>query len=293
MSGAAAALSARRRILALLLLLPSAVIIIGFFIVPMFGFYQYGFYSFVKGKIIETFTFDTFKAYFTDPFYARTMVLTLKSALYTTGIALVVGYFTAYAFNKVKSPAVQRIVSITLFLPLVVSLVVLSYGWLVLLSGTGIVNYLALRLGLIHEPAKMVYNEFGVRVALVHSLLPFMVFPISSALGQIKPVLKESASDLGANWLVTFVRITLPLSLHGVISGIRLFFTLCMGSFVVPFLLGGGRVNLVAGAIYNDMIAMNWPNAAVAAMFLLVLCTGLLLGLDRLARRFMYLEGAK
>lgn len=286
--------SARKRLLTVgLLLLPSLVLTIGFFLVPMLEFLKYSFFGYVRGQIIESVTLDTFRRFFTDPFYARITARTLQTSLYTTAIAVIVGYLTAYSLNKVRSPIVHKVVSIALFLPMVVSLVVLSYGWIVLLSGTGIVNYIATNLGLIREPVALVYNDFGVRVALIHSLLPFMVFPISSALGQIKPVYKEAAADLGANWFVTFVRVTLPLSLHGVISGIRLFFTLAMGSFVVPFLLGGGRVNLLAGGIYNDMLAMNWPNAAVATIFLLILCMGLLLGLDRLARRFMYLEGAK
>lgn len=277
----------------IILLLPTILVLIGFFLIPMLDIFRYSFFSFSRGRIVEDLTLDTFRKFFTDPFNVGQVVRTLKMAFVTTCVAIPLGYFTAYALNKVRSALYRKIVTIALFLPLVVSLVVISYGWLVLLSGSGIVNYLVTRLGLVNEPLKLIYNDFGVYIGLIHSLLPFMVFPISGALGQIKPVYKEAAADLGAGWLTTFFRITLPLSFHGVIAGTRLVLTLAMGSFVVPFLLGGGRVNVVGGGIYNNMLNMNWPMAAVATMFLLFLSILILTLLDKLASRFMYLEGAK
>jgi putative spermidine/putrescine transport system permease protein len=149
--------------------------------------------------------------------------------------------------------------------------VVLTYGWTILLGEQGPLNYVLQKLHLIDAPLKLVYNTTGVIISLVHIFLPFVVFPIYTSLNRIDPSLKEAAQDLGGGWFVTFWRVTLPLSLTGVVSAAEVCYTLSLGAFVVPAMLGGGRVQTLSLTIYNDTSAINWPIAAVGGMVLLLL----------------------
>ena len=114
--------------------------------------------------------------------------------------------------------------ALLIFSPILVSVVVRSYGWIVLLSDQGPVNWLLLRLGIVAEPVTLVFNLFGVVISLTHVFLPFVVFPIFSSLTRLDPELKEAAEDLGAGWWTTFRRITFPLSLPGVVAGAQICF---------------------------------------------------------------------
>jgi putative spermidine/putrescine transport system permease protein len=162
--------------------------------------------------------------------------------------------------------------------------VVRSYGWIVLLSDQGPVNWLLLRLGIIAEPLTLVFNLIGVVISLTHVFLPFVVFPIFSSLTRIDPALKEAAEDLGATWWTTFRRITFPLSLPGVVAGAQISFTLALGAFVTPAMLGGGRVFVLPLQIYNATSEINWPVAAVGGMALLIISMIAVAGFNRLLK---------
>jgi putative spermidine/putrescine transport system permease protein len=140
-------------------------------------------------------------------------------------------------------------------------------------------------LGLIDEPIALIFNTTGIVIAMVHILLPFMVFPVMSVIGQLTPDLKEAAMDLGANRWQTFRRVTLPLTLPGVVSGSQIVFTLTISAFVTPFLMGGGKVQILSGLIYRDMEAVNLGFASVVSLLLLVLAVAILVLSNRLVRQ--------
>lgn len=223
--------------------------------------------------------------FLTDPFYWSIVGTTLELGLVVTALSLLVGYPTAYAMAKIQHPGRLLLVTIVLFSPILVSVVVRTYGWLLLLANDGAVNYLLLRAGLVGRPVPLIFNTTGIVIAMVHILLPFMAFPILSVLTQQPPDLKEAAMDLGANRWQSFRRVTLPLSVPGIISGSQIVFTLTVSAFVTPFLMGGGRVQILSGVIYRDMEAVNLAFASVTAFVLLGLSLVILFVSNLLARR--------
>ena len=231
------------------------------------------------------FTWAAWERFLGDPFYWGILGTTLRLAAVVTGLSLLIGYPTAYAMSKIRRPGWALGAYLILFAPILVSVVVRTYGWLLLLSQTGAVNYFLQSLGLIREPIKMIFNSTGIIIAMVHILLPFMVFPIISVIGQLTPDFKEAAQDLGANRWQTFQRVTLPLTLPGIVAGAQIVFTLTISAFVTPFLMGGGRVQILSGLIYRDMEAVNLGFAAVVALVLLALAVTILAASNQLVRR--------
>jgi putative spermidine/putrescine transport system permease protein len=148
-----------------------------------------------------------------------------------------------------------------------------------------VVNWVLRTLGIVQQPVPLIFNFTGIIIAMVHILLPFMVFPILSVVGQLGPDLKEAAADLGANRWQAFRRVTLPLTLPGVISGAQIVFTLTVSAFVTPFLMGGGKVQILSGLIYRDMEAVNLGFASAVALLLLVLAAVILAVSNVVARR--------
>jgi putative spermidine/putrescine transport system permease protein len=231
------------------------------------------------------FTLTAWRRFLTDPFYWGVVVETLKIAGIVTVASLLIGYPTAYAISKIRRPGLALAAYVVLFAPILVSVVVRTYGWLLLLSQTGAVNYVLRSLGVIREPLVLIFNMTGIVIAMVHILLPFMVFPIISVIGQLAPDLREAAMDLGATRWQTFRRVTLPLTLPGVLAGAQIVFTLTISAFVTPFLMGGGKVQILSGLIYRDMEAVNLPFASVVALILLVLAVVILTASNQLTRR--------
>jgi putative spermidine/putrescine transport system permease protein len=222
------------------------------------------------------FTLSAWQRFLTDPYYLGILVTTLRLALVVTVLSLVIGYPTAYAISKIQRPGWALATYLVLFAPILVSVVVRTYGWLLLLSNTGVVNWVLRTLGLVREPVPLIFNFTGIVIAMVHILLPFMVFPLLSVIGQMSGEFKEAAADLGANRWQIFRRVTLPLTMPGVLSGAQIVFTLTISAFVTPFLMGGGKVQILSGLIYRDMEAVNLGFAAAVALILLALAAAIL-----------------
>jgi putative spermidine/putrescine transport system permease protein len=240
-------------------------------------------YPFVASGVPRL-TLEAWGKFLGDPYYWGVVRTTLELGLVVTGLCLVVGYPTAYAMSKIRRPAVLLLVYLILFAPIFVSVVVRTYGWLLLLGKGGLVNVVLLRAGFIREPLALVFNTTGIVVAMVHILLPFMVFPLLSVIGQVGGDLREAAMDLGAGRLQTFRRVTLPLTVPGIVSGCQIVFTLTVSAFVTPFLMGGGKVQVLSGLVYRDTEALNLAFAAVVAFVLLGLAAAILLGSNVLTR---------
>jgi putative spermidine/putrescine transport system permease protein len=269
----AATISAHRRRWStpLLLLAPTLLVMAYAFVAPLLTFFEYSFYRFRRGRLEQAFTFDTYSRFLFDEYYHVIIYDTLRMATLVTVMSLLIGYPLAYALYRINRPSIQRWLGLLIFSPILVSVVVRSYGWTVLLSDQGPVNWLLLRLGIVAEPVTLVFNLLGVVISLTHVFLPFVVFPIFSSLVRLDPELKQAAEDLGATWWTTFRRITFPLSLPGVVAGAQISFTLALGAFVTPAMLGGGRVLVLPLQVYNATSEINWPVAAVGGMALLII----------------------
>jgi putative spermidine/putrescine transport system permease protein len=256
------------------------------YVIPLGLYFINSFHLFRDGRIIPIWTLQTYVNYFTDPFTYKVVGTSLRLSLTVTTLAVVIGYPVAYALHtRVGSPLARAALALLIFSPLLVSVVVRTYGWFILLASQGLVNTVLLRLGAIREPLSLLFNMRGVVISLTHILLPFAIFPIYSVMGRLDATLKEAARDLGAGWWETFTRITLPLTMPGVVAGALICFTLALSAFVTPQLLGGGRVQVMPLTVYNNTVEINWPGGAVAGLSLLLLSVAAVWLLNTLLRR--------
>ena len=245
---------------AILLALPASLALLVFFIIPMV-------YIFVK--TISENGFADFVDFFTDPFYLDILWTTVRVSLISTVVSLVLGYPTAYFMARSKS-RMKKVMIIIILFPFLVSAVVRSYGWMVLLGQKGIVNQFLLGIGLISEPLKMLNTEFAVIVGMIHLLIPYMVLALLGVLQSIDPNVEYAAYSLGANPLQTFAKVVFPLSTPGIISGCVLVFTMSMTSYVTPKLLGGSKFRMMATMVVQEInVSFDWGAAAAISYILL------------------------
>jgi len=220
---------------------------------------------------VPTVTGENFARLLGEPYHRAIIVRTLKIALLTTVGCLALGYPLAWYLARTAS-AWRGLLMFLVIAPLMTGVIVRTYGWIVLLGSEGTVNTVLRGLGLVDHPLKILHTELAVLIALVHILLPYMVFPLFSALAGQDPDLERSAHTLGAGRARTFLEVTLPLSRPGIMMGSVLVFTLTAGAVVTPALMGGKDVQMLGQTIYELTIStLNWPLASAAA-FVLVLC---------------------
>jgi spermidine/putrescine transport system permease protein len=222
------------------------------------------------GNVVYRFNFDNYIRLL-DPLYARILGYSLITAGATTVFTILIGYPLAYYISK--APARQR--SWLLFLILIpfwTNFIIRIYAWIMILRTEGFLNAFLLKIGFIHVPLNILYTPTAVLIGMVYEFLPFMVLPLYTSLEKIEIAQLEAAADLGAPPWRAFWRVTLPLSLPGMIAGSILVFIPAMGMFVVPDLMGGAKTILVGNLIKNQFLtARDWPFGAAASMILLLL----------------------
>ncbi|HEV8474787.1 MAG TPA: ABC transporter permease [Methylomirabilota bacterium] len=216
------------------------------------------------------FTLEFYERMWRTPVYGRVFWITLKISLLTTIFAALLGYPAAFFLASVK-PRTRQLLLLCVIVPFFLSVLVRNYVWIVLLQRTGLVNKVLLDWGVISAPLDLMYNEFGVLIAMVNMLLPYMIFPVLSALLAIPPELRHASASLGAHPAKTFWRVTLPLSMPGVAAGSLLVFIVSLGFFITPALLGGPRQMMVSNLIeFSVRQVLNWPFAFALANTLLL-----------------------
>ena len=165
--------------------------------------------------------------------------------------------------------------------PFLTNSLIRMYGWIVLLRKSGVINQFLLGIGLINNPLELMYNNFGIIVGMVYTLLPFMILPLYSAVSSIDKSLLEAASDLGASKLKIFTNIILPQTKPALFNGSLMVFTPALGYFFIVDVLGGGKIMILGNLIKNQFLtARNWPFGAAISVFLLVI-TFLIIGVYR------------
>lgn len=240
------------------------------------------------GGVIYTFTLDNYirlvglrpdclnpLACF-DPLYAGILGRSLSLAFETTILVILLAYPLSYFIAR--SPAKRRATFLFMVLvPLWTNFVIRVYAWMMLLRTQGVINgilgWLAGLVGIPFTPLEMLYTPGAVLVGMVYEFLPFMILPIYTSLEKIEPALYEAAADLGANSLKTFLRVTLPLSMPGVVAGTILVFIPVMGTFIVSDLLGGRQVILVGNLIQRQFLDARDPTFGSAASLVLMAMT--------------------
>jgi ABC-type spermidine/putrescine transport system permease subunit I len=216
-------------------------------------------------------TGENFHRLLADAHYRSIIVLTLELAALTTLFALLLAYPIAYFLSRTRS-AWRGVLMFLVVAPLTTGVIVRTYGWIVLFGAEGLINRILMASGLAQQPLQILNTRTAVVVALVHILLPYMVFPLFSSLSGQDPGLQQAASTLGASPSRTFFEVTLPLSKPGILMGSVLVFTLAAGSVVTPTLLGGNNVQMMGQSIYElVMHTLNWPLGSAMAAILVVL----------------------
>lgn len=228
------------------------------------------------GQMEWTITFHHYARFFSDSYYIGVLADTLLLGLITTAVSLLLGYPIAYHLALTQSQW-KPLLIVCILSPLLVGIVIRCYGWMILLADRGLINATLMQYGWITRPLPLMYNKFGVTVALVHVFLPFMVLSLTGVLKRIDPQLLEASKTLGASPRRAFLEVTLPLSLPGVLAGSLLVFSLAISSFVVPILVGGFKVHVLPMVVYEQVLSVfDWPFGAANAFILLVISVGLI-----------------
>ena len=256
------------------LLLPSLAFLALFFAAPALGLVSYSFLTQAPdGTIGLPVTFQHYRHFFGTPLYSHVLLTTLRISLCTTATAVLLAYPVALVMSR-SSPLIRRIITMIVIAPLIVSVVVRTYGWELILGNgpTGILNWLLLAMGVIKTPVRLLYTEIAVVIGSLHVFFPMMVLPLASALGKIDPRLEDAARTLGAGAWRTFRRITLPLSLPGLAVGCGLVFSLTAGSFVTPAILGGTGAQMLGMLVDQQILVIyDWPFGATVATVLVAI----------------------
>jgi putrescine transport system permease protein len=216
-------------------------------------------------------TLDNFLFVLQDELYLYTYWSSVKIASISTVLVLLIGYPMAYAIAR--APAHKRSFLLMLvILPFWTSFLLRVYAWMGLLNTHGLINKTLMGLGIIDAPLTMMYTDFALYIGIIYSYLPFMILPLYANLEKLDGSLLDAAADLGANPLRTFIDVTLPLSLPGIIAGCMLVFIPAMGEFVIPSLLGGSDSLMIGRVLYDEFFFNNdWPLASAIALVLLTL----------------------
>jgi putative spermidine/putrescine transport system permease protein/spermidine/putrescine transport system permease protein len=216
--------------------------------------------------------------------YARTFVTTFQVSLLTTLLCILIGYPLAY-FLAILPPRVAGFCMLAVLLPFWTSLLVRTYAWLVLLQKNGILNDFAMSVGLWDEPLKLVHNLTGTLIGMAHIMLPFLVLPLYGSMRKIERDMMHAAANLGATPIQAFWKVYFPLSISGMVAGSLIVFVLCLGFYVTPAVLGGGRVVMVATQITAILENQyNWGAASALGVVLLVATIAILFAATKLFR---------
>ncbi len=216
-------------------------------------------------------TADNYIRLVTDPLYLDAFLSSIRIAAISSLLTLLLAYPMAYAIARAKKTT-RALLLMLVILPFWTSFLIRVYAWTGLLNSNGLINNALVKLGLIAEPLPLLHTDFAVHLGIVYSYLPFMVLPIYAVLEQLDWTLIEAAEDLGASPLKAFWRITLPLSLPGIVAGLLLVFIPAVGEFIIPDLLGGPDTLMVGHLLWTEFFNNHdWPMASALAIALLVL----------------------
>jgi putative spermidine/putrescine transport system permease protein len=252
------------------LALPAVLLVVVFFVIP---YLNLAYISFLtpshRAAYLRVFTLDNYRGAIFDRFTWQVIWHTFWLGVVTTAVTLLLSYPLAYHLAR-ASRTTKGLLMILVISPLLVGVLIRTYGWMILLADTGLVNQLLNRL---HRPSmQLMYNDIGVVIGLVHVYIPFMVLSLAGPLGGIDPDLQRAARSLGAGGWKTFWRVTWPMSLPGVAAGTVLVFVLAVSSYVIPSLLGGFTVLTVPILVIRTVTELfNWPGGSAFALLFFAL----------------------
>lgn len=253
-----------KRLSITLLTAPAMIVLLGVFILPMLLMLMLSFQD-----DNQAFTLKNYALFIQDSFYLEILWRTIRVSLWTVLATLLLGFPVAMYMAQ-ASGKMRGIVTMFILAPHLISVVIRNFGWVVVLGEKGWINETLMKLGLIEQPLRLLYNELGVVIGLTDSFIAYMVLALATSMYAIDPSLSKAASILGASRARTFFTVTLPLTLPGIIAGTTLVFSLSMSAFVTPALMGGTSVKVMPVIAYEQIMAtLNWPLGAALAFLLL------------------------
>ena len=256
---------------ALMLVLPMALI-------ALYSFTNQG-----NSIIAFSFTLEHYAKFFTDPDFLLILWRSILIAVKTTIICLFLGYPAAYFISK-SSEKAQNLLVLCITIPMWINMLVRTYAWIGLLSEGGLIQRILAVFGL--GKTELLYTEGAVLLGMVYNFLPFMILQIQTSLAKMDNSLLEASADLGASPVQTFRRVTLPLSLPGVINGITLVFLPAVSSFFIPKLLGGGQYFLIGNMIENQFITVGeWNFGSAVSMIMAIIMMLLMMAVRKIEIR--------
>jgi spermidine/putrescine transport system permease protein len=254
--------------------LPAASWTLFFFLIPLgiMVVYSFGQIDVVSLKLSWGWTVRNYTQ-IANSLYLRSILRSLGLSLTATALCLVIGFPVAYHISR-QSARRQNVLLLAVMIPFWTSFLVRTYAWVNLLANQGLLQNVGQRLGLVHGALNVLYTPTAIRIGLVYSYLPLMIFPLYIALERIDPALPEAASDLGAGRLRIFRRVTLPLAMPGIIAGCIIVGIPATGEYVVPAILGGGKTLMYGNVVASQFFDVgNFPFGAALAVSLMAVMT--------------------
>jgi putative spermidine/putrescine transport system permease protein len=267
--------------------LPAGILVLICVVIPMAYLFRVSLADTGAGfGAVSGFTFGNYLQVLTDSYYVTILLQTLWVSVLVTALTLILGFPLGYSLARSRGRSKVWLLGIVL-LPLVLSLVVNVFGWIVILGRDGFVNSALMAVGLIETPLDLLYNTTAVVIVLTQICLPFQILSSLSIVSNIDPVLEEAAANLRAPRHKVFLSVIIPLSLPGMVAGSVLSFMLAVTAIVAPQLIGGTRTKMVGSVLYEQMIIiLNWPlGAALSFLFLFIALLTLALSNLALKRR--------
>jgi putative spermidine/putrescine transport system permease protein len=271
-----------------LLMIPLGLLLAGFFLAPIFMLLPTSFREYVPGSGFRPhfWTFENYLRIFADDYYREVILRTLELGFFVTFICLALGYPLAYVIVRGASRSRITLTMLVVF-PMLLNLVVRSFGWIALLANRGLINTMLQQLGIITSPVKLMYNMTGLMIGLVHIYLPFMVLMLVAAIRNVPRDVEAAAATLGSSRMHVFWAVTLPLSAPGILAGSILVFVLTISALVTPRMLGGPTYKVMATVIYDEyMQLLDWASGSALAFTLTIMAIGIIAFSSRLTRRW-------
>ncbi len=261
-----------------LLLVPCIVMLIVFLVLPLL--------SVIMPTVFkESFSLEAYVQYFKDEYYRQIFFRTLRIAGLSAIICMILGVPTAYFISRCKRKWRGILIAISIF-PILTNSVVRSFAWIQILGKNGIINSLLMQWNIIEEPMTMLYTEFSILIGTIYLFLPIMIITLVGVMENIDTDLMEAAQSLGANRMVSFLKVILPLSVPGIIVGSVLVFTGALSAYTTPQLLGGNKNLVMATFIYQKAMSEgDWTGAGVVAVIMIITTLLVMKGFQYMASR--------
>ncbi|MET4391648.1 putative spermidine/putrescine transport system permease protein [Bradyrhizobium sp. F1.4.3] len=264
----------------MLFLAPALLTLIVFLVIPAGIVLRISFFPGSTTIGAEGYSLAQYGKFFGNSLYLSVLGETVSYAVIVCLGCLVLGFPVGYSLAR-HPPYQRRLRMLMVIVPLTLSLVIVVFGWLVLLGRQGLVNNILMWLGIISSPQQLLFNRTAVVVVLIQQFLPFMILSVMNVVMQIDPVLEQASTSLRASRARTFIKVIIPLSTPGIMAGLSLIFVMAVSAFVTPRLVGGPRAQMIGGFVYDQILSTsNWPFGAAMAFILFAIGFGLMAALN-------------